>query len=136
MPLISLYMYVCKMCNTHAQIFGETFSGKLWILWNSTLNTESSDYPWIAFDYHVYLNILTTILFSPSFFFFFFFFFGCAEVPRLTIEPAPQQQHKPLKWQCWILNPLYQRRTPFPAFFPITFFSWNQASFFIDHFHS
>ena len=28
------------------------------------------------------------------------------------IKPAPQQQPKPLQWQCWILNPLCHKRTP------------------------
>ena len=44
--------------------------------------------------------------------FFFFLFWWClwhVEVPRPGTEPDPQQQCKPLQWQCQILNPLHNR---------------------------
>ena len=31
--------------------------------------------------------------------------------PRQGIEPTPQEQIKPLQWQCWILNVLPHKRT-------------------------
>ena len=34
------------------------------------------------------------------------------EVPRPGVEPASQQQPKPLQWQCWILNALHHKETP------------------------
>ena len=39
------------------------------------------------------------------------------KIPRPGIEPAPQQQLKPVRWQGWILNPLHHRTTPTRKFF-------------------
>ena len=61
--------------------------------------------------YGVGCNI--SFLFSD---FMYLFFRPCAqhvEVPGPGIKPVPQQQPKLLYWQCWILNPLCPKGTPF-----------------------
>ena len=52
------------------------------------------------------------------------------EVPRPGIEPAPQQRPEPLRWQCWIVNPLCHKGTPILwLFFMVSLEAWKLLRF-------
>ena len=75
----------------------------------------------LLFDCVIMLNLSRLFKISHIFVFTgFFFLVGCLFWLQLRhmgvsgpgIEPIPQQQPELLQWQCWIINPLCQKRTP------------------------
>ena len=54
-------------------------------------------------------------LLTKVFLFYLLIFWPCLqhlEAPQPWINPKPQQWHKPLQWQRWILKPLRHKRMP------------------------